>query len=444
VVKKIRQKAKQIVKPAFRWQGLFFYLSLGMLFLLLAVLFTWPLMTNISSGIIGQSNFTDGPFFVWNIWWIKKALLSFQNPFYSNFVYYPANTNLSLHTLTFTTGLIYLPFSLFFSEVVSLNLIQIASIIISALAMTYLVNYLSKAKNYLEKSTGIISGIIFAFSPFVFSHLLAGHYNLTMLWPIPIVVLCLYKTIRENWFVNPIMLGVFLTLLGYLDLQLLLFTAIILAIILITNSIFDPKTIFARRRLTHLAVSLLIFITLFLVPYGLIVQGAWGIKTDFLTFNSADFKVLFGLNPLNPIFHYPFLTQVIKMIGSYRENVVPLGFTALFVSLVGCALFIRQFWKEKITFFLCLLVGFLFLVGPYFQKGSIVYYSLKLPYFYLEKLPLFDIGLVPPRFVVIVYFSLALLSGLSMISVMRFLVAKKLHFAAAVLVFISSIFCSLE
>lgn len=436
-----KKNKKEITKRENRWLFSAFALTF---FICLAVLFTWPLVPNITKGIIGQSNFTDGPFFLWNLWWVKKAILAWQNPFFSQFVYYPANTNLTLHTLTFTTGLVFLPLSLFFSELVSLNLIQLSSIVLSALGMVWLVDYIAKPISFVEKTGGIIAGIIFGFSPFMFSHLLAGHYNLTMLWLIPLVVLFEYKTIREDNWRSPILLALFAILLGYLDLQLLIFTAIICLMILIVEMALGPRYFFKKPRILRLLAALVIFAAIFLLPYWLMMKPAWQIKTNFLTYNSADLRILFGFNPLNPIFNYWKMDEVAKMIGSYRENVVTLGYTSMTIALLSLLLFHRQFIKEKLAFLLSFLVGFLILLGPYYQRDGVIYNSVKLPYFYLQKLPFFDIGLVPTRFVLIAYFALAALAGLGMISLIRFFSKRRLHFVITVILMVTVLAILLE
>jgi hypothetical protein len=409
-----------------------FVIGLMVMFSSLAILFTWPLVLNLDSAIIGRPDFTDGPFFLWNLWWVKKSLLALQNPFWTDFVYYPARVNLSLHTLTLTTGLIYLPLSKYVSLILGLNLIQLASIVVSSLGMFQLVNYMAKPKSFLQCISAIIPSIIFGFSPFVFSHLLAGHYNLSMLWPIPYLILFLYKTIREDQVKNALLLGLFAVLTGYLDQQLLFFSVVLAIPIILFELIFDFKKIFKKEKQIYFLIAFGVFTIFFLLPYGLMMKESWGNRIDFGTFNNADIDLLFASNPLNPILHYPRLSLVMKIIGNYRENIIPVGFTSAALAILGL-LFYKSYLKDKITYLFVVIIGFCLTMGPFFQRNGEVFTWIKLPYYYFQKLPFFNIGIVPTRFIVIIYFALAILSGLFLVSLSKFFEEKKLLFGFSVI-----------
>jgi len=428
---------KRKKNPKINFKSAAFYFLLCLVLLVLAILFTWPLIEKFNLAIVSQSDFTDGPFFLWNLWWVKKSILSGQNPLWTNYVYYPANVNLTLHTLTLTSGLVYILLSKFFSLVTSLNLIQIGSIIASGVGIFLLAVYLAKPATYLEKTALVVSAIIFALCPFVFSHMLAGHYNLTMLWPIPFVILFLYKVLREDKIINAFSLALFAILLGYLDLQLLFFTALIIFAVMITEATFNFKSFFSRGRWLYLSIAFGIFLLVFLIPYSLATMKFWNLRFDFNTFNNADFSILFGKNPLNPIFGTSGLKGVVKLIGSYRENIISLGFVSLFFSLCGLVFFPRVTWREKIALLLSFLFGAAFFLGPFFQTNGHIFYNIRLPFYFLQKLPLLNIGIVPTRFIVVAYFSLAALAGLGLMSIVRFLAKKKLVFLGYIIIFIS-------
>jgi len=410
----------------FNWKKIIFWIGLGIFYLALAVVFTWPLIKNFNSAIIGQSDFTDGPFFLWNIWWVKKAILSFQNPFFSNFVYYPENVNLTLHTLTYTTALIALPLTLAFSLITTLNIVLFSSIIASALGMTLLVQYLTK-----NKWAGIISGVVFAFNPYLFSHLEAGHYNLTMLWIFPFLALFFIKTLKESSKVNPIIFSSLLVAQSYLDLQLAVFSIIIVGLIFVFNTIFDYKIILNKHTLIRILLSVSLYILFFAAPYIYLMFGFWGHKELSSTYNNGDLKIIFGANPLNPIFGKLNLDMALNMIGSYRENVISLGRSTMFMAVLAL-FFSREKIKERIMYFLIAVVGIILAAGPYLQIGGAVFENIRLPFYYLAKLPFFNVGVVPTRFVIIAYFALAILVGFLVSDIYSYLSGKKLKVLAIV------------
>ena len=42
---------------------------------------------------------------VWNLWWIRKSVLSFENPYMTDFIFYPNGADLFVHSLSPIAGL---------------------------------------------------------------------------------------------------------------------------------------------------------------------------------------------------------------------------------------------------------------------------------------------------------------------------------------------------
>ena len=152
------------------------------------------------------------------------------------------------------------------------------------------------------------------------------------------------------------------------------------------------------------------------------------------TYNNGDLSLLFGPNPLNPFFNHYNLEMVLSMVGSYRENTISLGYIVLALCSFGVVFFSKEYFKEKITLSVLALIGFVLTLGPYLQISTIVYKYVRLPYYYLQNHPLFDMGIVPSRFVLITYFALALLSSFSLFSIVKFLEKRKYVFPAILIV----------
>lgn len=401
---------------------------LAIFFLGLAILFTWPLAQNFSKAIIGQSDFTDGPFFLWNLWWVKYALLAHINPFFTTFVYYPAHVNLVMHTLTFTSGLLSLPFQGWLGLIRSLNLILFFSMVTTGIGMVWLMKYLTG-----NKFVGITSGLIFGFNPYLFGHLQAGHYNLTMFWILPLAILFFYKTLREEKLYNPIIFAVLLVLQSYLDLQLAVFNFFVLIILFLAYSITEPRKIYNCRKLAFFITSAVIYLGLFALPYYSWIKEFWSNNMASDIYNNGDIRILLGLNPLNPYLGAQNLKLTLRLIGSYRENVIPLGFSVMGLALLSFAAFKRNL-KEKIIYLIIALVGGALALGPNPQFAQKVSNQIHLPFYYLAKLPFFDAGIVPTRFVVISYFALAVLAGYLCFDLWSFFKRKKLTYVAVILI----------
>ncbi len=160
-------------------QKWFPYLAAGY-FALLTVVMTWPLVTRMSSQMIGQVG--DNIYFVWMIGWFKKALFDLHvNPFNVWFLNYPEGWSLAYTEITPSQLLLAVPFSLIASPTFAYNMAHLLSFVLSGLIMSLWVRRLTH-------STGaaLLAGTAYAFLPFHFAHFLIGHLNLSGLQWFPL------------------------------------------------------------------------------------------------------------------------------------------------------------------------------------------------------------------------------------------------------------------
>ena len=81
---------------------LFFYTAL-------TILFTYPLVWFLGTHHVGQDG-GDARIYLWNLWWVDQAVTELHaNPFETDFIFYPLGIGLSLHTLGFFQGLLFIP-----------------------------------------------------------------------------------------------------------------------------------------------------------------------------------------------------------------------------------------------------------------------------------------------------------------------------------------------
>lgn len=137
---------------------------------LLALLLTWPLVLQFTTAVPGDS--VDSWQNMWNMWWLKRALLEGHNPFYSTEIYYPGGASLLLHTLNPFNFIISLPFHSLFGLVVAYNVALIFSLVASGYAA-----YLIAVDVSGNRSAGLLAGVVFASSGYIMAQAL-GHLNL--------------------------------------------------------------------------------------------------------------------------------------------------------------------------------------------------------------------------------------------------------------------------
>jgi hypothetical protein len=88
----------------------------------LAALFARLPLLHLNDGAVGGD--LDGYNNIWDYFWLKTALLDLhQNPYYTNYIYYPTGVSLRFHTFNPLNGLITMPFNLAFGYIPTFNLI---------------------------------------------------------------------------------------------------------------------------------------------------------------------------------------------------------------------------------------------------------------------------------------------------------------------------------
>jgi hypothetical protein len=76
-----------------------------------ALIWTWPLCTELDSVYPFDARFTPSPRgsdthqYLWNLWWVRQALESGQDPFWCPLIFHPRGHSLALHTHAFACGL---------------------------------------------------------------------------------------------------------------------------------------------------------------------------------------------------------------------------------------------------------------------------------------------------------------------------------------------------
>ena len=110
------------------------------LYLGLALMVTWPLVTHLSTHVTGDG--IDDPALAWNLWWAKARLLEQLNPdlFHVDWMFHPIQVNLAFYTLTPLNGLLSIPIQLASSLIVATNVLLLASFVLSGFG-AYLLAY---------------------------------------------------------------------------------------------------------------------------------------------------------------------------------------------------------------------------------------------------------------------------------------------------------------
>ncbi len=141
----------------------------------LAIFYTWPLLLNFGgSGLTPGAIVEDRDQNLWNLWWVKTALLDLHtNPFQTDQMYWPTGVSLQFHTLNPFNGLISIPFQPFVALPVIYNGIVLFSFILTGwgafLLLRYLLAALPSGEPVAERArtaAAAVGSSIFAYSAY--------------------------------------------------------------------------------------------------------------------------------------------------------------------------------------------------------------------------------------------------------------------------------------
>jgi hypothetical protein len=167
--------------PRRRWTA-WLYAAVGGTYLVLSLILWWRVLPN--SRTVTTCGCGDAALTLWMIKWPAYALSHGLNPFYSSRLFVPRGINMTPNSLGL--GIVTAPVTWLFGPVASLNLIDLLSPPLSALAMFWLLR-----RWVAWPAAAFGGGLFFGFSPFVLVSLALAHPNFGLLAPVPLIIGCL-------------------------------------------------------------------------------------------------------------------------------------------------------------------------------------------------------------------------------------------------------------
>jgi hypothetical protein len=154
----------------------------ALLYLFLALLFFARGLIGHPGSYIGHE--TDPPMFMWYLRWWRYALEHRINPFVTDLLWAPRGFNLAWTTFIPLPAWLVIPLGRTLGESAAYNILCLVALPADAAAAFLL----------CRRVTGsfwpsILGGYIFAFSPYMLGHMLAGHLHLMLAFPIPLAAL---------------------------------------------------------------------------------------------------------------------------------------------------------------------------------------------------------------------------------------------------------------
>ncbi len=432
-------------QAALRSEALRFLLPL-LLYTTLALLMTWPLALQFTNTVPG--NAYDSWQNMWNMWWLKEALLHGHNPYFTPMLYYPHGASLLLHTLNPINFLISLPVHALFGLVVAYNFVVIVSLTASGYTAYLLAHNVTG-----DRWAALVAGTIFATSGYLLSQALGGHTHMLAAQFLPLAVLALRRLTvpapstagspvavageparwsRRDELGAIVLAGMALAVNLLADWQYFLFILIWAAWYALTRwwagvvnggqrAIFRlPRD--GQRICLAIGVALVLALPL-AIPTARLADETPTATTEggdaFRLEHSLDLADFFIPSQLHPLWgHLAERWQAYKSDTHIQNKTAYLGLVTLVLAGWG----LRQ--REGRFWLLSALVFALLAMGPRLQMfGTMT--NIPLPGAMLYELPLIRISRYPMRFVVITMLALALLAALGVTRLRQMLAERR-------------------
>lgn len=386
-------------------------LSLVALFhVLLGVILTYPLILRISDHTIAADQSGDQYQTIWFFWWMKKSLLALQNPYWTDYLYFPHGTGLAYH-LSPSTNVFAILLSMVTGSSINsplvFNLMTLGSFSLCGISAFLLVRQITTSG-----IAGFLGSILVAGSPYRMWNL--NHLNLLSLgWGI-LAFYFFLRLISQPRVRHALFSASFLVILFYASLSDALFTVVFV----IVYSLFNWRRVFQHPFRKLLLKQLFIggAVAVLLVLPGLwqisVTGSAWDQKWQDLITYSAD-ALAFVVPPSET-------TAISGWIGSSRvrdSGYAPdafLGWLLLAAVSLGIVLGRRSKLVE-LRWLGVAGVFFLLSLGPSLRIGDSVYLDGLMPYRLIyDSIPYLTLSRTPIRFVVLSHLSLVVfVSGLA-------------------------------
>jgi len=431
-----------------RWprEGIGLWVMLFLVFLLAAIVQTWPLILHMSDGTMeSPTQSGDTWAFLWDLWWVKKAILELRNPFHTDWLFFPQGSDLYLHALVPVNGVLSIPLQLATGDLLlSWNVLTLVFLVLSALGMYALVHRLTA-----NRMAAFISAYIFAFAPPTLMYLSGSQWNVSTTWPLPLFALFLLRFWETGRPLDAIGCGIAWALLTYNYLEFGIDGGWFLAIFLGYQSFVCLRKkdwaalsgVWRKGAMVAgvwLLLSLPLIIGAFRQVYGQHVpleSGGEYWSNDLLTFVTPS--PLWGPGQF-PGVEGNLHLAIGSILGTGYLGITPLLLGAIALCSVRRADDKAIFWGAVFLFFAILSLGPILYVGGT-RSFSILgaSFSIPLPAQIINHVPILGDRRIASRIIVFGIFGLSVLAGLGCHVLMSWMKtrAKKLVPWVALIVF---------
>lgn len=223
-------------------------------YLVVALVYTFPLVARLASYVPSPPKDQDVFMFLWNNWWIHHAVTELHvKPYLTDFIAAPFTIDLRLGTLGLLYGLVSIPLFSVLGPVMVLNLQVMATATLNGYAAFRLTGYLAK-----DDRVGFVCGLFVAATPAINFHLGVGRPSCAALWPVILTMYLFLRLLDRPDNRTAISLGISSIAALLADQQAMMFGSFWLLILAIHAAATRRHDVLNRRFLVRLAAVMLV------------------------------------------------------------------------------------------------------------------------------------------------------------------------------------------
>jgi hypothetical protein len=359
----------------------------------------------------------------WALNWVSHAIVNDSSNILNGNTFYPHPGAIKLSEHMFSLALINVVIR-FFSDGpwVGYNILIFLAYFLSAVGAYYFIYHVTQ--NRLAAFWG---GVFWGFCFFRVHH--TSHLQILSYQWLAFIALFNLKTQADPNAKNATLLALFFILQALTSWYLAVIAAVFTLVMFLCN--LQVRTWRSTQTLAFGWTAILV--TAVMLPFVLAYSGV--LHDTSLGDRATHARALGDQIKLLNFFAPPSSTLLGSLIPNnkywiWQENTLFIGYSAIFLALIGLATIWRHNWRLGVTAIFLMLTGYMFALG-FFST----FWGIKLPLYYLsEKISFFSAIRAPQRFTLLIYFGILILSSYGLIAISTKLGNKSKALATGVLV----------
>jgi type II secretory pathway pseudopilin PulG len=361
---------------------------------LLAAAITFPFVTQLDR--VSRSENSDGQWSIWSVAWVARTLVTDPANLFNANIFYPHRQTLAFSENNLAAGVLAVPiYWASKNPYLTLNVVFLLSMAVSFAGAYYLVRHLTG-----DRRAAVVSGICFAFCPYVFAR--TSHIQLLMTGGLPFALLAFHRLLAVPSWRRGVVLGLVIaaqaTVSGYYAILTALMIGGAVLTVALTRGMWRNARFWGAVAIA--AAVTLVFLMPLAAPYfRLQRESGFARPLAEAALYSADWRAYLASSAWAH-------RWMLEPLGRWKEVLFP-GFVATVLGVTGLVIGWRRGGRGRDT---AVVYGVLTALAVWVSLGP----SGGLYSWLYRAVPVFEWLRAPARFGVLVALGLSVLAGLAL------------------------------